>query len=130
MEPSSWLPWRWPLAVLALGAMATYGLVRLTSHPIEVHVLHAFSEPLQLSGTVKHRLVMQAPVQAQLRALGPLPMALAVHQDQSFGVRVEERTPLQVQVTNQAPVQVQVVDTKPVEVDVKEKSPVKVKLGL
>jgi hypothetical protein len=73
MEPSSWLPWRWPLAVLALGAMATYGLVRLTSHPIEVHVQHAFRSPCNSVAPWKHRLVMQGPVQAQLRALAPCP---------------------------------------------------------
>ena len=129
MEPSPWLPWRWPLTALALGGLATYSLVRLTSHPIQVHVQHGFSEPLQLSGSVNHRLVMQGPVQAQLRALAPLPMTVAVHQDQPIGVRVEERTPLQVQVSNETPVQVQVLDTKPIEVDVEEKSPVKIKLG-
>ena len=129
MESSSWLPWRWPLTALALGGLATYGLVRLTSHPIEVRVLHAFTEPLQLSGSVSHRLTMAAPLQAQFRALAPVPISVAVNQAKPFGLRVDEHTPLQVQVTNQSPVQVQVVDTKPVEVDVKEKSPVKVKIG-
>ena len=129
MESSSWQPWRWPLTALALVALATYGLVSLTSHPIQVHMLHAFTEPLQLSGSVSHRLTMGAPVQAQFRALAPVPISVVVHQPKSFGLRVDERTPLQVQVSNPTPVQVQVVDTTPVEVDVKEKSPVKVKVG-
>ena len=129
MALSSWLPWRWPLTALALGGLATYGLVRLTSQPIELRVFHAFSEPLQLRGSVSHRLSMQGPVPMQVRAQGPLPITVAVHQSRPINLRVDERTPLQVQVTNQTPVQLQVVDTKPVEVDVKEQSPVKVKIG-
>lgn len=129
MALSSWLPWRWPLTALALGGLATYGLVRLTSAPIELRVLFAFSEPLQLRGSVSHRLSVQAPVPMQVRAQGPLPITVAVHQKSPIDLRVDERTPLQVQVTNQTPVQLQ-VETKPVEVDVKEQSPVKVKIGL
>ena len=117
MELSSWLPWRWPLTAIALGGLATYGLVLITSHPIELRVLHAFSEPLQLRGSISHRLSMQGPVPMQVRAQGPLPITVAVHQKSPIDLRVDERTPLQVQVTNQTPVQLQVVETSPLEVD-------------
>jgi len=121
-----WLQLRWPITALALGTMALAGLVRLSHHPIQVRLEHSFTEPLQLSGTVKGVLNMPRAVQLEpTRSL-----AVKVTEQAPIQVSVSNRTPVQVQVRNAQPIQVKVDESKPIQVDMDPQAPVKVKVGL
>jgi hypothetical protein len=62
MDPH-WLKLRWPITVLALGAMVMGLLMRSSQHPIQLRLVLSFAEPLTLSGQVKGLLSMPDPVE-------------------------------------------------------------------
>ena len=91
MEPH-WLKLRWPLTVLALGAMVMALLMRSSQHPIQLRLVLSFAEPLQLAGRVQGVLSMPN------------------------GVKIEPASSLHVRVTEQAPIDLSVNNTSPVKV--------------
>ena len=121
-----WLTLRWPVALVALGAMALAAVVRVGDRPIQVRLVHSFAAPLVLGGQVKGQLNMPKPVQIQPTQS----LAVRVVEHAPIDLSVENKTPVQVQVNNPNPIEIKVDEDKPMQVDVNPQAPVKVKLGL
>ena len=118
MEPH-WLKLRWPITVLALGAMVVGLLWRSQQDPIQLRLVLSFAEPLRLSGKID-------PVRLEAHS----GFAVKVMEHSPIDLSMTNRTPVQVQVLHPDPIQVKVDQGKPMVVDVDPQSPVKVKLGL
>ncbi|MBM5795655.1 MAG: hypothetical protein FJ049_05960 [Cyanobacteria bacterium M_surface_7_m2_037] len=125
MDPH-WLKLRWPITVLALGAMVTGLLMRSSQHPIQLHLVLSFAEPLKLGGEVKGMLSMPDPV--KMRHGGSV--KVQVTEQAPVKLSVNNPKPIQVEVSNPNPIQVNMSEEQPMEVDVQPKAPVKVKIGL
>ena len=125
MDPH-WLKLRWPITVLALGAMLMGLLSRSSQHPIQLRLVLSFAEPLTLSGQVKGLLDMPDPV--EMRHAGGV--KVQVTEQSPVKLSVNNPKPIQVEVSNPNPIQIDMSEQKPMEVDVQPKAPVKVKIGL
>lgn len=125
MDPR-WLQLRWPITVLALGGMVFAWLMRVSHQPIQVRLVHSFTEPLRLSGQVQGVLKMPDGVQIEpSRSL-----LVKVAEQAPIDLSVSNKTPVQVQVSNPDPIQIKVDEQQPMQVDITPEAPVKVKLGL
>ena len=125
MDPR-WLQLRWPITVLALGAMVMGLLLRSSQHPIQLRLVLSFAEPLTLSGQVEGLLSMPDPV--EMRHGGGV--KVQVTEQAPVKLSVNNPKPIQVEVSNPNPIQVNMSEQQPMEVDVEPKAPVKVKIGL
>ncbi|MEY3963442.1 MAG: hypothetical protein RLZZ106_697 [Cyanobacteriota bacterium] len=125
MDPH-WLKLRWPVTVLALGAMVTALLMRSSQHPIQLQLVLSFAEPLKLAGEVQGILSMPEPV--EMRHAGGV--KVQVTEQSPVKLSVNNPKPIQVEVSNPNPIQVNMSEEQPMEVDVQPKAPVKVKIGL
>ena len=125
MDPR-WLQLRWPITVLALGAMVMGLLMRSSQHPIQLRLVLSFAEPLTLSGQVEGLLSMPDPV--EMRHSGGV--KVQVTEQAPVKLSVNNPKPIQVEVSNPNPIQVNMSEQQPMEVDVEPKAPVKVKIGL
>jgi hypothetical protein len=125
MDPR-WLQLRWPITVLALGAMVMGLLLRSSQHPIQLRLVLSFAEPLTLSGQVEGLLSMPDPV--EMRHSGGV--KVQVTEQAPVKLSVNNPKPIQVEVSNPNPIQVNMSEQQPMEVDVEPKAPVKVKIGL
>ena len=125
MDPR-WLQLRWPITVLALGAMVMGLLLRSSQHPIQLRLVLSFAEPLTLSGQVEGLLSMPDPV--EMRHSGGV--KVQVTEQAPVKLSVNNPKPIQVEVSNPNPIQVNMGEQQPMEVDVEPKAPVKVKIGL
>lgn len=125
MEPH-WLKLRWPITVLALGAMLIGLLMRSSQHPIQLRLVLSFTEPLNLAGQVQGILSM--PKGVKIEPASHLRVQVTEHAP--VDLRVQNSTPVQVQVSNPNPIEIKVDEEKPMEVDVQPKAPVNVKIGL
>ncbi|MBD1192606.1 hypothetical protein [Vulcanococcus sp. Clear-D1] len=117
---------RWPITVLALGAMLMGLLSRSSQHPIQLRLVLSFAEPLTLSGQVKGLLDMPDPV--DMRHAGGV--KVQVTEQSPVKLSVNNPKPIQVEVSNPNPIQIDMSEQQPMEVDVQPKAPVKVKIGL
>jgi hypothetical protein len=125
MDPR-WLQLRWPITVLALGAMVMGLLLRSSQHPIQLRLVLSFAEPLTLSGQVEGLLSMPDPV--EMRHSGGV--KVQVTEQAPVKLSVNNPKPIQVEVNNPNPIQVNMGEQQPMQVDVEPKAPVKVKIGL
>ncbi|MEY3544860.1 MAG: hypothetical protein RLZZ247_1017 [Cyanobacteriota bacterium] len=125
MDPH-WLKLRWPVTVLALGAMVTALLMRSSQHPIQLQLVLSFAEPLKLAGEVQGILSMPEPV--EMRHAGGV--KVQVTEQSPVKLSVNNPKPIQVEVSNPNPIQVNMSEEQPMEVDVQPKAPMKVKIGL
>jgi len=125
MDPR-WLQLRWPITVLALGAMVMGLLMRSSQHPIQLRLVLSFAEPLTLSGQVEGVLSMPEPL--EMRHGGGV--KVQVTEQAPVKLSVENPKPVQVEVSNPNPIQIKMTEEQPMEVDVQPKAPVKVKIGL
>lgn len=125
MEPN-WLKLRWPITVLALGAMLIGLLMRSSQHPIQLRLVLSFAEPLNLAGQVQGVLSMPKGVNIEPSS----PLRVHVTERGPIDLHVTNATPVQVQVSNPNPIEIKVDEEKPMEVDVQPKAPVNVKIGL
>jgi len=125
MDPR-WLQLRWPITVLALGAMVMGLLLRSSQHPIQLRLVLSFAKPLTLSGQVEGLLSMPDPV--EMRHSGGV--KVQVTEQAPVKLSVNNPKPIQVEVSNPNPIQVNMSEQQPMEVDVEPKAPVKVKIGL
>ena len=125
MDPR-WLQLRWPITVLALGAMVMGLLLRISQHPIQLRLVLSFAEPLTLSGQVEGLLSMPDPV--EMRHGGGV--KVQVTEQAPVKLSVNNPKPIKVEVSNPNPIQVNMSEQQPMQVDVDPKAPVKVKIGL
>ena len=125
MDPH-WLKLRWPITVLALGAMLMGLLSRSSQHPLQLRLVLSFAEPLTLSGQVTGLLQMPDPV--DMRHAGGV--KVQVTEQSPVKLSVNNPKPIQVEVSNPNPIQIDMSEQQPMEVDVQPKAPVKVKIGL
>jgi hypothetical protein len=125
MDPH-WLKLRWPVTVLALGAMVLGLLLRSSQHPIQLRLVLSFAEPLTLSGQVRGLLSMTDPV--EMRHSGGV--KVQVTEQAPVKLSVNNPKPVQIEVSNPNPIQVNMSEQQPMQVDVEPKAPVKVKIGL
>jgi hypothetical protein len=125
MDPH-WLKLRWPITVLALGAMVTGLLLRTSQHPIKLQLVLSFAEPLKLTGEVKGLLNMPEPVKMQHGG----GVKVQVTEQAPVKLSVNNPKPVQVEVSNPNPIQIKMSEEQPMEVDVQPKAPVNVKIGL
>jgi hypothetical protein len=125
MEPH-WLKLRWPLTVLALGAMVMAVLMRSSQHPIQLRLVLSFAEPLQLAGRVQGVLSMPNGVKIEPASS----LHVRVTEQAPIDLSVNNTSPVKVEVSNPQPIELRMGEDKPMELDVQPKAPVNVKIGL
>ena len=125
MDPH-WLKLRWPLTVLALGAMLIGALVRSSQHPIQLRLVLSFAEPLNLAGQVQGVLSMPNGVKIEPASS----VRVRVTEQAPIDLSVNNTTPVKVEVSNPEPIEIKMSEEAPMEVDVEPKAPVNVKIGL
>lgn len=125
MDPH-WLKLRWPITVLALGAMVTSLLMRSSQHPIQLRLVLSFAEPLNLAGQVQGVLSMPNGVKIEPASS----LRVRVTEQAPIDLSVQNTSPVKVEVSNPQPIELKMSEDTPMEVEVQPKAPVNVKIGL